>query len=113
LSPIQRRMLRGRARRGQPSRPAPSRKRCVILPEGVLVIRLDVQDALGLGEVRVHRAAAPCRGSRGRFPWVRSRSGSAPRHAAVDDRRYADDFPSAKMMGGRPMKIIGRGRRRR
>ena len=78
-----------------------------VAAEGVLVVRLDVQDALGLGEVRLHGRAARGRRGRARAP-SGSSTGSGVRHdmpplITVEPPTHR---PSAKMIGGLPRIML-------
>ena len=91
LSPTQRRMLRGLPFTGQPRRARAFDEEVVVARRACPRFGLDVQDALGLVEVRLHRRGSGARRGRARGSQCSStRLGRAPRHAAVDDRRAAD-----------------------
>src|SRR5436190_1099642 len=61
-----------------------------VLAERVLVVRLDVQDALGLGEVPLHGGGPGRVEAEIALPLLEHARRRAPRHAAVDDGRAAD-----------------------
>ena len=61
-----------------------------VAAEGVLVVRLDVEDALGRLEVGLHAARAESREPELALPALEHGLRRAPRHAAVDHRRATD-----------------------
>jgi hypothetical protein len=64
-----------------------------VAPERVLVVRLDVQDAFGLLEVRLHALRPEPLEPEHPLPVEQDSLRRAPAHAAVDDGRAADAAP--------------------
>ena len=110
LSPTQRRMLRGARASGQPSALGAAHEEVRVPAEGVLVVRLDVQDALGLVEVRLHGARAEAGEAELALPACSS-TGSGVRHdmPPLMTVEPPTQRPSAKMIGGLPRIIAGAG----
>jgi hypothetical protein len=64
-----------------------------VLAERVFLVRLDVQDALGLVEMALHLARPGAVEPEVALPLLEHARWRAPRHAAVDDGRPADAAP--------------------